>query len=311
MTPDPERARRPGLLLRLARWLGFGRANMLDAVTQAVVKLQESVIDLSGEYARSSVDAKATLAALQQAIAELERKTSRVGREQFKANVVNEATQQSIKETLARLREVEAQRERELAALRERLGRQQAGERLKVVERLFPVLDGLNESLLSGRRALEQMAVVGADPASTGSLRDRLRAAWGVLAGRTPPAPQGAAAQRETLAAWLTGVEYTHDRLLAVLEQESVRPIEALGRPFDPHWHQVVEVVPTTDGVAPGQVVRQLRRGYVVGDIVLRYAEVIVARDLGSGARASQSPGATLADARAEETQVSEETEQS
>ena len=47
--------------------------------------------------------------------------------------------------------------------------------------------------------------------------------------------------------------------------------------PFDPHHHVAVEVVPADETVSPGTVASELRRGYLVGDRVLRYAEVAVA----------------------------------
>ena len=64
----------------------------------------------------------------------------------------------------------------------------------------------------------------------------------------------------------------------AVARHGGVRPIEAEGRPFDPHRHVVVETAPAAAGVPPDTVVREIRRGYLRGEEVLRYAEVVVAR---------------------------------
>jgi len=66
-------------------------------------------------------------------------------------------------------------------------------------------------------------------------------------------------------------------RLLALLEKDGVRPICAVGQPFDPQRHLAVAVVSRTD--APnGTVVGEELRGYAVGDRVIRAAEVVVAR---------------------------------
>jgi molecular chaperone GrpE len=51
-----------------------------------------------------------------------------------------------------------------------------------------------------------------------------------------------------------------------------------LARPFDPRQHVAVEVVPATDRLPPGTVAAELRRGYLVGERVLRPAEVAVTR---------------------------------
>jgi len=60
------------------------------------------------------------------------------------------------------------------------------------------------------------------------------------------------------------------DRLLAA---QGFRRVPGAGAPFDPRWHEAVE----TDG-GPGActVVREVARGYVRGDIVLRAARVVV-----------------------------------
>jgi molecular chaperone GrpE (heat shock protein) len=84
------------------------------------------------------------------------------------------------------------------------------------------------------------------------------------------------------LEAWLEGLLLVERRLLAVLEREDVRPIPALGQPFDPDRHLAVAV--TVDSrVADGTVVAEERRGYSLGSRVLRHAEVVVARRRNDG----------------------------
>jgi molecular chaperone GrpE len=73
----------------------------------------------------------------------------------------------------------------------------------------------------------------------------------------------------------LEGIELTRKQFLALLEQEGVRPIPALGQPFDPRLHEAIGTVAVPD--AEGTVVREALRGYVVDDDLLRPARVIVA----------------------------------
>jgi molecular chaperone GrpE len=56
-----------------------------------------------------------------------------------------------------------------------------------------------------------------------------------------------------------------------------VTPIEALGAAFDPNYHQAVSYEPA-EGRADGEVIEEFRRGYMLGDRLLRPAMVKVAK---------------------------------
>ncbi len=71
------------------------------------------------------------------------------------------------------------------------------------------------------------------------------------------------------------GVEMTRDQLWSLLERQAVAPISTDGR-FDPALHQAVSTVETTE-CEPGSVVDVVRKGYTIGDRVLRHAQVRVA----------------------------------
>lgn len=73
------------------------------------------------------------------------------------------------------------------------------------------------------------------------------------------------------------GVELIHKQLLDVLRKRGVRPIEALGADFDPHYHMAVVHEPVA-GRREGEVIEELRRGYMLGDRLLRPAMVKVAK---------------------------------
>ena len=77
--------------------------------------------------------------------------------------------------------------------------------------------------------------------------------------------------------AWTDGFRMVHERLLRILEKWEVIPIESVGQPFAPHLHHAVAVTYTNE-VVENIVVAEQRRGYLCGEDVLRYAEVIVAR---------------------------------
>jgi molecular chaperone GrpE len=77
--------------------------------------------------------------------------------------------------------------------------------------------------------------------------------------------------------AYRQGVELIHRRVIDVLGRRGVTPVDALGADFDPNLHQAVTTEPAGDR-RDGEVVEQFRRGYMIGDRLLRPAMVKVAR---------------------------------
>jgi molecular chaperone GrpE len=77
-------------------------------------------------------------------------------------------------------------------------------------------------------------------------------------------------------AGWTEGIVAIDRKLRQLLESEGLTPIEAEGKPFDPHQHEAVMQQPTVD-VPEGTVTRELQRGYRVRDRILRPAMVAVA----------------------------------
>jgi molecular chaperone GrpE len=77
-----------------------------------------------------------------------------------------------------------------------------------------------------------------------------------------------------------SGVELIYKQLQAALGKLSVHAIVSKGEPFDPHYHEAIEMVETTD-VPDHQVMEELQRGYKFKDRLLRPAMVKVARNPG------------------------------
>lgn len=77
--------------------------------------------------------------------------------------------------------------------------------------------------------------------------------------------------------AYRRGVELIHKQLSEVLRKRGVRAIEALGADFDPHFHQAVSHEPVK-GHRDGEVIEEFRRGYMIGDRLLRPSMVKVAK---------------------------------
>lgn len=79
------------------------------------------------------------------------------------------------------------------------------------------------------------------------------------------------------------GLELMRRQTLEAVRRIGVEPIETLGKLFDPHWAQAVEMVPTQD--APDHfVIEELQRGYRLRDKLVRPAMVRVAENPNGGA---------------------------
>ncbi len=84
------------------------------------------------------------------------------------------------------------------------------------------------------------------------------------------PAPPEADAFRK-------GFELIHRQMLEMLRKRGVMPVDALGKDFDPKFHQAV-FHEASDEHREGEVIEELQRGYMLGDRLLRPAMVKVAK---------------------------------
>ena len=75
-----------------------------------------------------------------------------------------------------------------------------------------------------------------------------------------------------------SGVELIYKQLQDALARAGVRAIPAKGEPFDPHVHEAIEMVETSDA-ADHEVIEELQRGYKIKDRLLRPAMVKVAKN--------------------------------
>ena len=71
------------------------------------------------------------------------------------------------------------------------------------------------------------------------------------------------------------GFKMVSDQLLSTLNKFGLTQIEANGEEFDPHLHEAVSHMPSSD-VDENHVTVQVRRGYMLGKQLLRPAQVVV-----------------------------------
>jgi molecular chaperone GrpE len=155
------------------------------------------------------------------------------------------------------------------------------------VRPLLKTLVDLYDALALARRELQrvQEAVlpVLAELAQPGpvpprpSLLGRLFGRGPAPAPRPQPSAEAAGRVRGFLDSVIIGYTMSLQRLERALQQHGLEAIPCAGRPFDPERMEVLEAV-ADSGRPAGEVLDEVRRGYLWNGRVFRYAQVRVAR---------------------------------
>ena len=82
--------------------------------------------------------------------------------------------------------------------------------------------------------------------------------------------------EEEAKSSFAEGMNMIYKQLMGELEKLEVKPIEAVGKEFDPNLHNAVMHV-DDDSLGESIVVEELQKGYVYRDTVVRYSMVKVA----------------------------------
>src|SRR5206468_3572827 len=75
---------------------------------------------------------------------------------------------------------------------------------------------------------------------------------------------------------WALGFEMMLNQFKQVLQDHGVQAFDSVGQSFDPHQHEAIETIETTE-YAPGAIIEEFQRGYKLGNRVIRPARVKVA----------------------------------
>lgn len=74
---------------------------------------------------------------------------------------------------------------------------------------------------------------------------------------------------------WKSGIEGTLQKLDKVLEEMGVKKIEAVGKQFDPNFHEAVRMVP---GGQDNIVIEELQTGFEINGKVIRPSQVAISK---------------------------------
>lgn len=78
-------------------------------------------------------------------------------------------------------------------------------------------------------------------------------------------------------AGWAAGIELIYRKFYSILESEGVSIMDADDQYFDPNLHEAISVE-DNDEYDSGQIIEVVKKGYMMGDRVLRVATVRVAK---------------------------------
>ena len=88
---------------------------------------------------------------------------------------------------------------------------------------------------------------------------------------------EAARANHQDYTAFVKGIEMVMAHIHDLLKKNGVRAVEAEGKMFDPHSHEVL-MQEESEAFDEGAVIAELQKGYCLGDRVIRTAKVKVAR---------------------------------
>ncbi len=75
----------------------------------------------------------------------------------------------------------------------------------------------------------------------------------------------------------IEGLELTLGGLIATLEKAGLKEVEAEGKPFDPNFHEAISQQ-GNDKVAPGHVITEIQKGYLLNGRLIRPSMVVVSQ---------------------------------
>jgi len=93
-------------------------------------------------------------------------------------------------------------------------------------------------------------------------------------------AVQAAGAPSAADTSMVEGLNLTLKEFLRILEKFKVKPIEAVGQPFNPQMHEAI-MQEACDRLPENTVVREMQKGYTIHDRLLRPSLVVVAAPQG------------------------------
>ena len=72
------------------------------------------------------------------------------------------------------------------------------------------------------------------------------------------------------------GILLVYNKFKNIMEQKGLKPMVAIGQPFDVDLHEAISNMPVEDSKMKDKVVDEIEKGYTFNDKVIRHAKVVV-----------------------------------
>lgn len=76
---------------------------------------------------------------------------------------------------------------------------------------------------------------------------------------------------------WVKGISQIRNQLQDFLRKEGVEEIKAVGKKFDPNFHEALEKIEKEDK-EPGEIVKEIQKGYTLNGRVIRSTKVKITK---------------------------------
>ncbi|MEM9052885.1 MAG: nucleotide exchange factor GrpE [Bacteroidota bacterium] len=80
----------------------------------------------------------------------------------------------------------------------------------------------------------------------------------------------------EDVEALKEGFKLIHNKLLNLLKNQGLKPMDSINQPFDTEYHEAITNIPAPSDDMKGKVIDVAEKGYFFNDKILRYAKVVV-----------------------------------
>jgi molecular chaperone GrpE len=74
------------------------------------------------------------------------------------------------------------------------------------------------------------------------------------------------------------GLNLVFNKMRAVLQAKGLKPMESIGKDFNPDMHEAITEIPAPTEKLQGKVLDEVQKGYYLNDKIIRFAKVVVGK---------------------------------
>ncbi len=74
------------------------------------------------------------------------------------------------------------------------------------------------------------------------------------------------------------GFTLVFNKLRNTLQSRGLKPMESIGKDFDPDMHEAITEIPAPSEEMQGKVIDEVEKGYYLNDKIIRFAKVVVGK---------------------------------